>query len=97
MTRHLCIALGLLCATSLARGQAEVERFTSELNKILGHVEQLRSVNVDGIEPTSHPLALTNVMREDVPRPSLSLEDVLRNAPEQASDGFRVPPVIEQF
>ncbi len=76
--------------------EAEVEKFTTELNAILEHVEQLQSLNVDDVPPTSHPLALENVMRDDEPRPSLPLERALANAPARAGDGFRVPPVIAQ-
>ena len=75
--------------------EAEVERFTGELNTILGHIEQLEGLDVEGVEPTSHPLALENVMRGDESRPSLSREQVLSNAPDRDDEGFRVPPVID--
>lgn len=80
----------------LELSEEESERFSIELNAILSHVEQIQSLDVKGIEPTSHPLALENVMREDEPRPSLPHDDALANAPEREGGGFRVPPVIEQ-
>jgi aspartyl-tRNA(Asn)/glutamyl-tRNA(Gln) amidotransferase subunit C len=95
ISREEVLHVALLSRLELS--EAEVERFTSELNAILGHVEQLRGLSVEGIEPTSHPLAMVNVMRDDEPRPSLPREAVLSNAPEREGGGFRVPPVIEQF
>jgi len=70
---------------------AEVERMTGELSKILGHVEQIEALDLDGVEPTSHVVALENVLREDVPRESLPRERALEGAPDAAGDGFRVP------
>ena len=69
----------------------EVERMTGELSQILEHVEQMEALDLDGVEPTSHVVALENVLREDVPRDSLSRERALEGAPEAAADGFRVP------
>jgi len=80
----------------LELSETEVERFTSELNAILDHVEQLQGVDVSGVEPTSHPLALVDVMRDDRTRPSLPRDAVLRNAPDRGDEGFQVPPVIGQ-
>ena len=80
----------------LELSEAEVERFTSELQAILQHFEQIQGVDIEGVDPTSHPLALSNVMRADEPAPSLPLEQVLANAPEREGDGFKVPPVIDQ-
>jgi aspartyl-tRNA(Asn)/glutamyl-tRNA(Gln) amidotransferase subunit C len=69
----------------------EVERMTGELSQILEHVEQMEALDLEGVEPTSHVVALENVLRDDVPRDSLSRERALEGAPEAAADGFRVP------
>ena len=69
----------------------EVERMTGELSQILEHVDQMEALDLDGVEPTSHVVALENVLRDDVPRDSLSRERALEGAPEAAPDGFRVP------
>lgn len=69
----------------------EVERMTGELSQILEHVEQMEGLDLDGVEPTSHVVALENVLRDDVPRDSLSRTRALEGAPEAAADGFRVP------
>jgi aspartyl-tRNA(Asn)/glutamyl-tRNA(Gln) amidotransferase subunit C len=73
----------------------ERERFTSQLNSILEHFEQLRGIDTDGVPPMSHAIAMANVLREDEPAPSLSPEDALQNAPDRSDDCFRVPRVIE--
>ena len=69
----------------------EVEKMTGELSKILEHVERMEALDLEGVEPTSHVVALENVLREDVPRPSLSRERALEQAPDATGDGFRMP------
>ncbi len=70
----------------------EVARMTEQLSTIIGHVEQLSSLDLSGVEPTAHALDLTNRVRPDAARPSWPLDVVLRNAPDPADGGFRVPP-----
>jgi aspartyl-tRNA(Asn)/glutamyl-tRNA(Gln) amidotransferase subunit C len=69
----------------------EVDRMAEELSKILEHVETMNELNLEGVEPTSHVVDLTNVLREDVPRPGLPREKALEQAPDAADGGFRVP------
>jgi aspartyl-tRNA(Asn)/glutamyl-tRNA(Gln) amidotransferase subunit C len=69
----------------------EIERMPAELSKILEHVETMNELDLDGVEPTSHVVDLTNVLRDDVPRPSLDRETALEQAPDAANGGFRVP------
>jgi aspartyl-tRNA(Asn)/glutamyl-tRNA(Gln) amidotransferase subunit C len=69
----------------------ELERMPAELSKILEHVERMNELDLDGVEPTSHVVELQNVLREDVPRPSLPRERALEGAPDAADSGFRVP------
>jgi aspartyl-tRNA(Asn)/glutamyl-tRNA(Gln) amidotransferase subunit C len=75
---------------------SEQERavFQQQLEAILGHVESLAALDVSGIEPTSYPAPVYDVMREDSPGASLPREAVLANAPDQAQDQIRVPKVI---
>ena len=75
---------------------AEADLFAEQMSKILDYAEKLNEVDTRGVEPTSHALALTNVFREDAPRPSLSVEDVLGNAPESEDDCFKVPQIIQE-
>jgi aspartyl-tRNA(Asn)/glutamyl-tRNA(Gln) amidotransferase subunit C len=69
----------------------ELERMPGELSKILEHVERMDELDLEGVEPTSHVVELQNVLREDVPRPSLPRERALAGAPDVADGGFRVP------
>jgi aspartyl-tRNA(Asn)/glutamyl-tRNA(Gln) amidotransferase subunit C len=69
----------------------EVEKMTGELSQILEHVERMEALDLDGVEPTSHVVALENVLREDAPRESLPRERALEQAPDATDDGFRVP------
>ena len=74
---------------------ADVDRFTAQLSGILDHFAALSAVNTEDVEPTAHPLPLSNVMRADVVAPSLTQDEALANAPEQ-EDGFvRVRAVLE--
>jgi aspartyl-tRNA(Asn)/glutamyl-tRNA(Gln) amidotransferase subunit C len=73
----------------------ERERFTTQLNSILEHFEQLQQIDTSGVPPMSHAVPMSNVLREDEPAPPLSLGEALQNAPDQDRDCFRVPRVIE--
>jgi aspartyl-tRNA(Asn)/glutamyl-tRNA(Gln) amidotransferase subunit C len=75
----------------LALTDEEVERLGEELGAILAAVGKVAELDLTGVEPTSHPLDVVNVWAEDVPRPSLALDDVFANAPEREDDFFRVP------
>jgi aspartyl-tRNA(Asn)/glutamyl-tRNA(Gln) amidotransferase subunit C len=73
----------------------EEQQFTKQLNAILSYADKLNELDTEQVEPTSHVLKLVNVMREDVTRPSLTIEQVMRNAPDEEDDQFRVPAVLE--
>lgn len=75
----------------LRLSEEEIERMAPELSKILGHVETMNKLDLEGVEPTSHVVDLVNVLREDVPRPSLPREKALEQAPDAVPGGFRVP------
>jgi aspartyl-tRNA(Asn)/glutamyl-tRNA(Gln) amidotransferase subunit C len=70
----------------------EVDRFADELSKVLDHIELIAELgDLEGVPPTSHVVDVENVLREDVPRPSLPREKALESAPDVANGGFRVP------
>jgi aspartyl-tRNA(Asn)/glutamyl-tRNA(Gln) amidotransferase subunit C len=71
----------------------EIERVQAELGAILEAVGKVSELDLEGVEPTSHPLDLANVWGEDGPRPSLSRADALANAPDPEDGSFRVPAV----
>ena len=75
---------------------ADKERMRSELDKILGYIDKLRALDTRDVLPTSHAVPVTNVMRDDVPCPSLPQSDALANAPDRQGDLFRVPKIIEE-
>jgi aspartyl-tRNA(Asn)/glutamyl-tRNA(Gln) amidotransferase subunit C len=68
-----------------------IERMSSELSGILDHIEKIEELDLDGVEPTSHVVALENVLRPDEPRPSWPREQILEVAPDAGDGGFRVP------
>ena len=73
----------------------DVQRFTAQLSGILDHFAALSAVDTENVEPTAHPLPLSNVMRAELVAPSLSQADALANAP-LAEDGYvRVRAVLE--
>jgi len=73
--------------------EEEVERFSQQLGAILEAVSTVSELELDDVPPTSHPLDVVNVLREDVPGPCATHEDALANAPDPADGGFRVPPI----
>jgi aspartyl-tRNA(Asn)/glutamyl-tRNA(Gln) amidotransferase subunit C len=73
----------------------EVERFREQLSAILEAVSKVSELDLADVPPTSHPLDLVNVWREDEPGPSLPADEVFANAPEREDDFFRVPPTSE--
>ena len=74
----------------------EKERMRAQLDRILTYIDKLKELDIAGVEPTSHAIPMTNVMREDEPTPSFPVEPMLANAPERDGDFFRVPKIIEE-
>ena len=74
---------------------AELPALQADLNGILGWIEQLNEVDVDGIEPLTGAQQMALKMREDVVTDGGYPEKVLANAPERAGDFFVVPKVVE--
>jgi aspartyl-tRNA(Asn)/glutamyl-tRNA(Gln) amidotransferase subunit C len=82
----------------LARlGLTEAEKGTlqAQLSSILGYMAALSQVDTSAIPPTAQVIPLRNVMREDEPEPSLTVEEALANAPERDGNFIRFPPVLE--
>ena len=70
----------------------EIDRFTDQLSAILEAVAKVSELDLSDVEPTAHPLDLVNVWAEDEPRPSLSVDEALANAPDRHGGFFKVPP-----
>jgi aspartyl-tRNA(Asn)/glutamyl-tRNA(Gln) amidotransferase subunit C len=75
----------------LRLSEQEVETMAGELSGILEHVDRIGNLDLEGVEPTSHVVALENVLRADRPRPSLPQDVALAGAPEPLDGAFRVP------
>lgn len=75
--------------------EEEVTRFGSQLEDIMGYIKQLSEVDVEGIEPSAHPIEMSNRVRQDEPTPSLPAEGFLQNTPDQANGQLRVPKVVD--
>lgn len=83
---------------SLARmhvADDKLEGFTKNLTDIVGYVEQLQKLDLKNVKPTSHAVPLTNALREDTVKPSLSNAQALSIAMEARDGCFKVPLVIE--
>ena len=79
----------------IAVSDSEVEALAPELNNILGWVEQLQEVDVDGVEPMTAVIPNRLRLRDDEVTDGGIREDVLRNAPVAEHGFFAVPKVIE--
>ncbi|MEA2016214.1 MAG: Asp-tRNA(Asn)/Glu-tRNA(Gln) amidotransferase subunit GatC [Actinomycetota bacterium] len=71
----------------------EIEKITSQLDKILDYVAEVSRVDTEGITPLPHILDIKNVLREDVPGESITPEAALKNAPDESDSGFKVPKI----
>ena len=76
----------------LALSEEEIERLGGQLGAILEAVSKVSELDLSGVDPTSHPLDVVNVWRDDEARPSWPLATALANAPESEADAFQVPP-----
>lgn len=75
----------------LQLNEEELDRMAGELSKVLDHIEKIRELDLDGVEPTSHVVDVTDALRPDEPEPSLPREVALASAPEPVAGGFGVP------
>ena len=80
----------------LALTDDEVADLAPQLSEILDYAEKVGEVAADEVEPTVHPFALTNVLRDDTPAPSLDRASVLAGAPAVEQDRFAVPRIVAE-
>jgi len=83
--------------TKLARleySDSEKEKFTEQFNTILQYIEKLNELDTSDVEPMSHVIELSNIIREDEVKTSLPIDEVLKNAPSKTGFFFKVPKVI---
>jgi aspartyl-tRNA(Asn)/glutamyl-tRNA(Gln) amidotransferase subunit C len=90
ISRELLLHVAHLARLELR--EDELARLEVQLNDILAAVSKVAELDLADVPATSHPLDVVNVWGEDEPRPCLSVEDALANAPDRDGDFFRVPP-----
>lgn len=72
-----------------------LERYRAQLGAILDYIDQLKALDVKGVEPLVHAGDFANIFRPDEPRPCLPNEEALRSAPDRAGPYFVVPKILE--
>jgi aspartyl-tRNA(Asn)/glutamyl-tRNA(Gln) amidotransferase subunit C len=92
ITREEVAHLGRLARLELSGD--ELDHFAGQLDDIIGAVARVTEVAGEAVPPTSHPLPLTNVMRPDTVRPSLTPQQALSGAPAQEQQRFKVPQIL---
>jgi aspartyl-tRNA(Asn)/glutamyl-tRNA(Gln) amidotransferase subunit C len=70
--------------------------YAEQLSGILAHIDRLQQVDTDDIPPTAQVVEIVNQLRDDEPRPGLTQEDALGNAPAAQDGFFRVPSIQEE-
>lgn len=78
----------------LALTDEQVGVLQGDLNSILGHIDTIRQLDLEGVEPMTHAVPTVNVVREDCVRPGLSRELALKNAPEAENGAFVIPQIV---
>ena len=73
--------------------EVEKEKYTKQLGAILDYVQQMNEVDTSDVEPMSHAIPLTNVMREDEVVYENTREELMQNAPEKEYGFFKVPKI----
>ena len=69
--------------------------FASQIDSILSYMDKLNELDTGNVEPTSHVISLSNIVREDLPKDPLEREEALMNAPDRTDKFYRVPKIIE--
>ena len=81
---------------NLPLSEAEKKKFEKQLGETLEYVSQLNEIDTKGVEPTSQVTGLENVTREDEVKPSLTQEEVLKNAKSTHNGFFKVPAILDE-
>ena len=79
----------------IAVNEEQADKMVGELNNIIGFVEQLNEVDVDGVEPMTSVVDMTMRKREDVVNDGDKADDIVANAPVTEDHFFMVPKVVE--
>lgn len=79
----------------LSFNEEEKEALIQDLNNVLGYIEKLNELDTENVDIIVNPYYIENRLREDEVKPSMELNDVLKNAPDKLEEYFLVPKVIE--
>jgi aspartyl-tRNA(Asn)/glutamyl-tRNA(Gln) amidotransferase subunit C len=79
--------------SKLQFSETEKDELIDDMSRILTFVEKLNEVDTDGVEPLLHMSEAKNVLRDDIPKTTITQQDGLKNAPVKDSDFFKVPKV----
>ena len=93
ISRYELKHIALLSRLELTDDEADL--YTQHIGEILDYVEKLNELDVTDVEPTCHAVPMQNIMRDDVVKPGLDIEESLKNAAEKEDRYFRVPRVTE--
>ena len=80
----------------LQLSEKEKVRYRQQLSQILDYAARLQELDTSGILPTASVMTPRSMLRDDVSRPGMSLEQLMANAPEISDEQFRVPPILEE-
>jgi aspartyl-tRNA(Asn)/glutamyl-tRNA(Gln) amidotransferase subunit C len=78
----------------LSLSDDELRQATHQLSDMLDHFADIDALDLDGVEPMTHPTPIANVMRDDIEMDCLDRDEVLAAAPATEDRRFRVPPVV---
>jgi len=76
--------------------EEDIEKFTEQLGNILNYISKLNELNTSNVEPTSHVLDESTLLRDDIVEDWLSKDEVLNNAPKEENGFFVVPKIIDE-
>jgi aspartyl-tRNA(Asn)/glutamyl-tRNA(Gln) amidotransferase subunit C len=94
LTRAEVRHVAMLARLALEPGDEEF--YAEQLSGILAHIDRLQQLDTNSIPPTAQVVEVTNTLREDIPRPCLSQEEALANAPAAVDGFFRVPAIQDE-
>ena len=81
--------------TRISLSDSECKSMTKDLNDIVDSLQVIRSYDLEGVEPTFHPIGgLSNIMREDAEEQSFTVEEALKNAPSKKDNCFEIPSIL---
>lgn len=80
----------------LRLSEEEIQMYQDQLGRILDYFKKLQELDTSDVEPMKHVLDVHNVFRADEPKPSITPEEVFKNAPKRREDFFEVPKVVEK-